>query len=153
MALGLKDPALFDFAKLADRAVSRAEHCARGAIERTSAVFQGAGKEIIEVGKGAQVFDLGFAHVDLVLLGKPGDQAVLEPARAAFGCAADQAREQVVRQQVLAEDKQAIFHWRSLKWLAVCGYLALDRGVRMVAPLAPGAGVGFYPWIAEELGD
>src|SRR3990167_2744495 len=59
----------------------------------------------------------------------------------------------MVRQQVLAEDKQTIFHWRSLKVAGGLRGLALDRSVWVVAPLAPGAGVGFYPWIAEQLGD
>ncbi|MNE73587.1 hypothetical protein D3C80_1696090 [compost metagenome] len=104
--------------------------------------MQGAGEERVEVLEGARVLDLRFAHVDLVALGEPADQAILEPGCAAFGRAADQARQQVVRQQVLAEDEQAIFHECSLGIRRHAGgsYFAgsaFDRGVGMVAPLAP----------------
>jgi hypothetical protein len=59
---------------------------------------------------GGQVFDQRFGHVDLVALGEPGGEGILEPAHAAFGDAAGQARQQVVRQQVLADDEQTGFH-------------------------------------------
>ena len=93
VTLGLKDPALFNFTQLADCAIGRAEHGARAAVERAGAIFQGAGKKVIEVSKSSQVFNLGFFHVDVVLLGEPADQAILEPVGAAFGGTANQARQ------------------------------------------------------------
>jgi len=79
-------------------------------IEWARAVFKGAGEERVEVFVGAQVFNQGLGHVHLIALGEPGGERVLEPAHAALGNAAGQARQQVVRQQVLAEDEQLLFH-------------------------------------------
>ena len=110
VAFGLEDTTVLDRAKLADGAVGGAEDGIRRCVERSCTLFQGAGEEGIEVLVGVQLLDFGFAHVDLVLLGKPVDQAALEPACLALGGAADQAREQVVGQQVLAEDEQALLH-------------------------------------------
>src|SRR3990167_4255295 len=91
LALGLEYPAVLDLAQLAYGSVGRAEDRARGGVEWTCAFFQGAGEERIEVLEGGRVFDLRLAHVDLVALGEPGDQAILDPGGAALGCAADQA--------------------------------------------------------------
>lgn len=114
MALGLENSTVLDRAELADSAVGRAENGPRGFIQRAGARFQGAGEKSIEVLIGSDVFDQGLGHVDLVALGEPAGEGVLEPAHAALGNAAGQARQQVVRQQVLADDKQAGFHWVSL---------------------------------------
>ena len=114
VALGLEDAAMFDLAQLADCTVGRAQNRAGGRVQGAGTVFQGAGEEIIEVLIGRRVFDLSLTHIDLVLLGEPGNQAILEPAGAAFRGAADQARQQVMGQQVLAGDKQTLFHGESL---------------------------------------
>lgn len=110
MAFGLEHPAVFNRAKLADRAVGWAQHRAWGFIQRAGAVFEGAGEEGVEVLVGGEVFHQRLGHVHLVALGEPGCEGILEPAHAALGNAAGQARQQVVRQQVLAEDKQLLFH-------------------------------------------
>ena len=117
VALGLEDAAVLDGAELADRPVGRAENGVGSFIQRARAVFQGAGEERVEMFVSTQVLDLRFAHVDLVLLGEPRDQRILQPGDTAFGNAADQARQQVMRQQVLAEDKKTLFHRVSLKVL------------------------------------
>ncbi|MCY1519120.1 hypothetical protein D9M68_538590 [compost metagenome] len=83
---------MLDLAELADGAVGWAENRSGRCIERARVGFQGAGEKRIEVFEGRRVFDLRFAHVDLVLPGEPGDQAILEPAQAAFGGVADQPR-------------------------------------------------------------
>ncbi|MNP71196.1 hypothetical protein D3C76_1675470 [compost metagenome] len=59
---------------------------------------------------GGQVFDQCLRHVHLVALGEPRGEGILEPAHAALGNAAGQARQQVMGQQVLTEDKQTLFH-------------------------------------------
>ena len=67
-------------------------------------------EEGVEVLVGTEILDQRLGHVHLVALGKPGGEGVLEPACAALGDAAGQPRQQVVRQQVLADDEQAGFH-------------------------------------------
>ncbi|MNR42051.1 hypothetical protein D3C85_1605240 [compost metagenome] len=54
---------------------------------------------------GGEVLHQRFIHVHLVTLGEPGGEGVLEPAHAALGDAAGQARQQVMGQQVLADDE------------------------------------------------
>ncbi|MNG98332.1 hypothetical protein D3C79_574710 [compost metagenome] len=110
MALGLEDAAVLDRAELADGTVGRAEDRPRGFVQRTRTRLEGAGEEGVEVLVGGDVFDQGLGHVHLVALGEPAGEGVLEPAHAAFGDAAGQARQQVMRQQVLTDDEQAGFH-------------------------------------------
>ncbi|MNI80124.1 hypothetical protein D3C73_1366240 [compost metagenome] len=110
VALGLEHAAVLDRAELADRAVGGAEDRARGFVQRTGTVFQCAGEERVEVLVGGQVFDQRLGHVHLITLGEPGGEGILEPAHAAFGDAAGQTGEQVVGQQVLAEEKQTLVH-------------------------------------------
>ncbi len=143
VAFGLEDPPVLDRAELADRAIGRAEHRAGLLGQRAGAILQGAGEEGIEMFIGLQVLDLRFAHIDLVAPGEPGDQAVLEPGRPAVGGEADQPGQQVVRQQVLAADEQTIFERHSSN---------LYRGIGVVAPFRPGAGVAFDPRVAQRLG-
>ncbi len=139
VALGLEDAAVLDRAKLADGTVGGAQDGARGLVQWAGTRLQGAGEEGIEVLVGAQVLDQRFAHVDLITLGEPGGEGVLEPAHAALGDAAGQPRQQVVRQQVLADDEQTGFH---------SGSLDFYRRVRVVAPFAPRAGVGLDARVA-----
>jgi hypothetical protein len=101
---------MLDWPELADGAVGGAEDGAGGFIQRPCAVFQCTGEERIEVFVGGEVFHQRLGHVHLVALGEPGREGVLEPAYAAFGDATGQPRQQVVRQQVLGKDEQAVFH-------------------------------------------
>lgn len=101
---------MFDRAKLADGAVGRAENRTRGFVQWARAVFQCTGEECVEVLVGSEVFDQCLGHVHLITLGEPRSEGVLEPAHTAFGNAAGQSREQVMGQQVLAEDKQTLIH-------------------------------------------
>ncbi len=101
---------MLDRTKLADRAIGGAEHRAWGLVQRARAIFEGAGEEGVEVLVGGHVFDQRLGHVYLVAFGEPGGESVLEPTHAALGNAASEARQQMVRQQVLAEDKQLLFH-------------------------------------------
>ncbi|MNC35413.1 hypothetical protein D3C75_838980 [compost metagenome] len=110
MAFGLENATVLDRAQLADRTVGRAEDCTRGLVERTCTGFQGAGEEGVEMLVSGDVLDQGLGHIDLVALGEPASEGILEPAHAAFGNAAGQARQQVMRQQVLTDDEQAGFH-------------------------------------------
>ncbi len=110
VALGLEHATVLDRAELTHRTVGRAEDRARSFVQWTRAVFQRTREECVEVLVSGQVFDQCLRHVHLITLGEPLGEGILEPAHTAFGDAAGQARQQVMRQQVLAEDKQTLFH-------------------------------------------
>ena len=109
VALGLEDAALLDLAELADGAVAGVEDRAGRAVQRTGAVLQGAGEEGVEMFVGRRLLDLRLAHVDLKMPDEPLDERVLHPGQAAFG-RQPAGRNQVMRQHILADDEQAVFH-------------------------------------------
>lgn len=128
VALGLEDAALLDLAELADGAVAGVEDRAGRAVQRTGAVLQGAGEEGVEMFVGRRLLDLRLAHVDLKMPDEPLDERVLYPGQAAFGQAAGQAGNQVMRQHILADDEQAVFH--------VCPFIAAP-GCQAGCPIRP----------------
>ena len=113
VTFGLENSTMIDGAQLADGTVGRAENRARRFIQRSCAGLQGAGEEGVEVLISSQVFDQCLRHVHLVAPGEPGGEGIFEPAHLALGNAASQTGQQMVWQQVLAEDKKTLFHQNS----------------------------------------
>ena len=119
VALGLEYLPIFNRPELADGAIHRANPWRFG--QRTGALAQGAGEEIVEAGIGRRVGFGGFAHVNAVALNETLDENGSPCPSVQPGHAAHEVGQGLFGQEVLRKNSEAIRHRRQSRKEGLAG--------------------------------
>jgi hypothetical protein len=108
MAFGLENLVVFDGAKLADRAIDRAEKSGVGKRPRTGT--QRSGEELVEAPVAGRIGIDGLAQVDAVALNEPADDTGREAAGFTLGELAGDCGQSLFGQKVLGQYGKTVGH-------------------------------------------